>query len=586
MARIGLTPGWSSGSFAGLIARWATLRRVDHFSIVGRVMVAVSVTSLLGACRLHLAPADSVLRRHAVFVGSEGNAKHALTEAQAKARDIDTDEPMAGAEYRAYVDSIIAAMRAGNRDTILLYIHGGRVGLQSGATESMALLAPISASGYYPLFIVWDASQWTSLGWHLGRYHRGLDYKGVGRVFMPPFQLASDLVTGIGRSPFTLAHQTADLCRGVMGVIRRGGEPSDASCPLVGPDREERKRLRRIEGPTRAASVAARGANRGNKMPSPENPARTRDPLTVSWGEYHLPWYEQTYRGITGLLYLPIKLPIGVLLDGLGTGAWDDMVRRTTAMFRPGSELRGADIAGELPPGRTPSGAAGVLLEAIQRMTAKDSADGTRKWSVILAAHSMGAIVGNRILREYPNLPIDRIQYMAAASSIADVESSVIPHLRRRKTATFQLGTLQPFAEAGELQTSKWGWILPDVFIPRGSLLEWIDDYLENSRSPFDRRAGKWRNVALGLHLFPDSVRSRVTIKAFGVRDPIDSGTLYEKHPARHGEFNDAKLGFWCRDYWRVTRDGTAPVVAFGVWEVKTGTELEQPGCPPIVRAR
>jgi pimeloyl-ACP methyl ester carboxylesterase len=194
---------------------------------------------------------------------------------------------------------------------------------------------------------------------------------------------------------------------------------------------------------------------------------------------------------------------------------------------------------------------------------------------VILAGHSMGAIVVNRILREYPDLPVVRVQYLAAAASLADVESSVVPVLRRRPDATFEHATLHPYAEAGELQNPRPVGYLADVFVPRGSLLEWIDNYFENSRSPFDRRAGKWRNVALGLHVFPDSVRARVTVKAFGVGDPLDRGTRFAREPAKHGSFGDPDLRFWCRDFWAVRREGT------GSPEVKlVERRAEQPGCP------
>ena len=556
---------------------------VSHVRGTRRPELCLPVLALaLAACTpLRLAPADTVLRRHAVFVGSQGNAKHALTETEATTRDVSTDEPMSNAEYRAYVDSIIATIRADTSDTVLIYIHGGRVGLKDGAEQSAALRPAIRASNYYPLFIVWDASQWTSLGWHLGRYHRGLDYRGVGRFVMPPFTLTSDLVMAVGRSPFTLGHQLADICRGAMRIGRHGGRPSDASCPLVGPDREERKRLQPIETVTRAGAVAARGQARGQMVQAPQPGGATIDSMVVSWGEYHLPWYDATYRGLTSVLYLPIKFPLGVVVDGLGSGAWDDMVRRTTAMFRPGEELRGSDPSG-LPPARRPSGAVGVLMEALQKMAADDAAaPRPREWRFILAGHSMGAIVANRILREYPNLPVIRIQYLAPASSISDIETSVIPYLRRRTDATFLLGTLQPFAEAGELQSPKPIGLLADVFVPRGSLLEWIDDYFENSRSPFDRRAGKWRNIALGFHLFPDSVRARVTIKSFGVGDSLDAGTPFFRHPARHGEFNKPELRFWCRDFWNVTRQGNTRPATFSVLEAKRAIQPSQPGCTP-----
>jgi len=365
------------------------------------------------------------------------------------------------------------------------------------------------------------------------------------------------------------------MCRNTMRIARRSGRPSDASCPWIKPDVEERARLTPIADSTRATRVVRRVEE---KRASPTGRARTTssaDSLGVSWGDYRLSTGEQIYRASTSVLFLPIKFPLGVLVDGLGTGAWDDMVRRTTAMFRPGTELCGPAGSG-LPSARSPSGGAGRFLTALE---AKINANPRREWRIILVGHSMGAIVANRILREYPTLPIIRVQYLASAASIADVESSVIPYLRRRPDATFETATLHPFAETGEYQSPKPIGKLADVFVPRGSLLEWIDDYFENARSPFDRRSGKWRNMALALHIFPEDVRNRVTIKAFGVGDPIDAGTRFAQHPARHGEMADASLRFWCRDYWAVRHVGT-PVYAL---EGRPGGPKPggaQKGCP------
>lgn len=540
-----------------------------------RAIIVACMPMWLSACALALKPGEERLRAHAVFVGSDGEPKNALTRDEARAKGVDTDQSMSETEYRRYLDSMVAAIRRNPSDTLLLFIHGGRVPLRGGAEKSLELIPGIEASGYYPLFIVWDASQWTTLGWHLTRYRHGLDYGSARSVVMLPFVLTSDLIGAVGRAPFTLGHQLGDLCRNSMRGLRGSGRPSDASCPLIKPDVDERNRLKPIEDSTRAALVARRVGEkrRAAGAVTPSSP-RSGSP-GVSWGEYNISAGEQILRGTTSVLLLPIKFPVGVLVDGLGTGAWDEMVRRTTAMFRPGTELRGPAQEG-LPPARSPSGAAGLLLSALDSMVRVDSA---RRWRIILVGHSMGAIVANRILREYPQLPIVRIQHLASAASVADVESSVIPYLRRRTDATFETATLHPFAETGEYQSPKpIGW-LADVVVPRGSLLEWIDDYFEKARSPFDRRSGKWNNTALGLHIFPEDVRGRVTIKAFGVGDPEDAGTRFARHPARHSEVADAALRFWCRDYWALHH---ARPEVFALEAGSTGQKPggAQKGCP------
>ena len=52
---------------------------------------------------------------------------------------------------------------------------------------------------------------------------------------------------------------------------------------------------------------------------------------------------------------------------------------------------------------------------------------GYQTWSITLVGHSMGAIIVNRMIREHPNLPIDRVVYLAAACSLADYDASITP---------------------------------------------------------------------------------------------------------------------------------------------------------------
>lgn len=542
------------------------------------LFLVAALSSVVSGCAHRLAPGQESLRRHAIFVGSTGDAVDALTVAQARIEGRATDAPLDSVRYNIYVDSLIAAIEASGKDTVLLFVHGGRVGLQAGADRSFAMTTAIEASNYYPVFILWDASQWTSVGWHLWRYRFGRDFGKVWGPITAPLVLGTDFALGVLRAPWTLLHQTADYCRTSMRLFADNGRPSDASCYFTPTDWRERRKLRRVEDSTQADVVAQKFLS-GAAIRTPT------DSMQVSWGEYHLTRREDWYRRLTTAPLVPVKLAVGALvIDAFGVGAWDDMVRRTDAMFRPERELLSLGGTG-VPRGRRPSGATGVLLTKLSAMFRADSlrqdslnADGTtrRYKNLTLVGHSMGTIVVNRILREYPDLPVARVQYLAAAATLGDVESSVIPMLRRRPNATFEHATLHPYAESGEKQ----GKVL-DLFVPRGSLLEWIDNHLEKSRSPFDRRAGKWRNVALALHIFPDSVRSRVTIKAFGVGDPQDDGTRFFRAPAKHGAFDELQLRFWCRDFWSIVNAGTgSPTEKMELTGADPTPASGQAGCP------
>jgi hypothetical protein len=89
--------------------------------------------------------------------------------------------------------------------------------------------------------------------------------------------------------------------------------------------------------------------------------------------------------------------------------------------------------------------------------------------------------------------------------------------------------------------------------LPRGSLLEWIDDQLTSPETPLDRTSGKWDNMAAMEYIFPPAVRSRVLLKGFGYRDPRDKANRFLFNGlTRHGSFDDPRFGFWRDETWCV----------------------------------
>ena len=79
-------------------------------------------------------------------------------------------------------------------------------------------------------------------------------------------------------------------------------------------------------------------------------------------------------------------------------------------------------------------------------------------------------------------------------------------------------------------------------FVPRGSLLIWIDETLGSTNSFQDKTAGYWFNMVRGAsEAFKNpSIRKRVHLTQFGIKD----GT-----PQTHGAFGDYK--FWNESFWR-----------------------------------
>jgi hypothetical protein len=151
----------------------------------------------------------------------------------------------------------------------------------------------------------------------------------------------------------------------------------------------------------------------------------------------------------------------------------------------------------------------------------------------------MGTIVLNEMIHNYPTLPCSNIVYMAAACTIRDFNLSVVPYLQYHGTnAQFYNLVLHPRNDALERSFGD----IP----PRGSLLEWIDNFLASPQTPVDRTLGKWENIIQATHTIPPEVRGRVHIKAFGSsRDE----NFPEGNPQTHGSFGTNQ--FWRTEFWQ-----------------------------------
>ncbi len=130
---------------------------------------------------------------------------------------------------------------------------------------------------------------------------------------------------------------------------------------------------------------------------------------------------------------------------------------------------------------------------------------------------------------------------MAAATSIRDFENSVIPYLEVHSGTNFYNLTLHPYAEENE--------DFFHDFVPRGSLLVWLDDFATIPATPADKTLGKWNNaIKYWQSYIPENIKKRISLKGFGVVADTNSNTT---DPQKHGEFNDSKFKFWNRSFWQ-----------------------------------
>lgn len=265
---------------------------------------------------------------------------------------------------------------------------------------------------------------------------------------------------------------------------------------------------------------------------------------------------------------LPFKLITTAGIDGGGKGAWETMVRRTQTMFNSPEEFEEnpqlsvsdaeREKAIEEASKRVIPRSTGALSKCMEKLRPiLEVPNGYKGYEVVLIGHSMGTIVMNEILHRYSTFSFNHIVYMGAACSINDFRVNGIPSLIKHNKTKFYNLCLHPLAEQQERQGKG--------FIPRGSLLEWLDNFLTAPNTTLDRRMGKWENIVRTTSVIPNEVRSRVTLKAFELckskgnsqkadeckgchSNPSQKPPKNPGNPQGHGEFTEQN--FWEKDFW------------------------------------
>lgn len=537
---------------------------------------------------------ESTIVAHAIFVSGEGRALKPQIGRCASGMD--------SAEYGRYIGGILNGLSADSvrrrkAPQILIRIHGGLNTLNGALDASVAMNERITKdteAGFYPLFINWESGLISAYGEHLFRLRRGgraSGPKAVVSAVESPFVLAADLGGAAFRLPNTLLTQALTIndgwWRGTQNEMSRlqpanDRQPEDS----VDTDIDTTGISARANPPLAVADstlfAAYASAQRLSPASGTDASAASRrlasqafahlNTVAVSRQRYHRKPIDLLLRGLPGFAFaviptryfvmpwsrstrsfsssyhstenvglriwrvmgwMPPKTIALGLLDALGTPAWNTMHRRTTLMFRPEDDMR--DESRRVDRWVPPGGALGVLLDSLARFTREHP-----KYRITLVGHSMGAIVSTEILRHRDTLPIDNVVFMAAASSVHEVQTSVFPYLRADTTRRFYNLTLHPWADQRE--TRFLG------LAPYGSLLAWIDAYFGHTETRLDLMAGKYENMVHSASVIPGDVRDRTHIRAFGYRSGKGCGR--DDMPYQHGQFNDASVPYWRELFW------------------------------------
>lgn len=407
--------------------------------------------------------------------------------------DVQNENRMSSGDFDRMTRDIIGEIHAkapladGKRQ-LLIFVHGGLTPYKGAVKKADSIKTPIEEAGYYPLFIVWPSNMRRTYFEHLFLVRQGRIRKWVGPL-TSPLVLTADLAEGIVHTPLA-------WCELIETAFSTGSNT-----------------LLRHQADARTREKAL---------------LEEENSIHLVIGEDKRGWWNKTWRSALWIVTLPTKLLSVPLIDGWGRPAYENMQRRTHTMFRGSGEFENSETAQERKLDAKGSGAIALFFSDLAEYSEENP-----DIEITLIGHSMGTIVANRILRDNPELPIRNVVYLAAACTIQDFWDSVVPFLRmerHQETEFFNL-SLHPIAESREM-------VKLDLAM-RGSLLEWIDDFLSVPLTEAHRTLGKWDNIILASHLIPDDVRERVTLRSFNAGDD---------DPQKHGALDNH--AFWERAFW------------------------------------
>jgi pimeloyl-ACP methyl ester carboxylesterase len=466
-----------------------------------------------------------------------------------------------------YLDAMFAEIRRRKPKEIVVYIHGGLNNID-GAIAKSAVLTDMfdeQQTSQYFIGICWNSNLMPTYGQHLFGVREGL-HQAPKAIATSPAMLIADVGGAATRLPINLA---SFLWQDAYTINPRGFTRRKLA------DRRY-KQIRKSAKNTKLERLIVGDAS----------DERSRSMLLGSdFGRWVI-----TY---------PVKVPSTLFLDLLGVQPWKNMLRRTRTMFERESEFipmlefenaeRLNTYLGYPPENAVPfldklnyTGRKGAMWHFGNYLASGRASWGPGERSTItIIGHSMGAIAACELLQRFHALPVNNVVFEAAACSVSNFKTNVIPFLEEQNLRA-QVATAVGEDPANVVKTHVYNLCLHDDaenaeknpgefdLSQRGSLLTWIDTLYQWPESENDRTFGRWVNAILATDDLPSDVLDRITIKEFG-RDRLrerhpnvplytveDSAGTKIAEPTKHGEMTRYESGvkkrksnfkFWSKEY-------------------------------------
>lgn len=458
------------------------------------------------------------------------------------------------------------------KNHILFFVNGGlnkTYMIRNAAAEQIPLMLD---HGYFPVFLAWDSALPSSYGEQLAYVRNGILRESA--QITAPFSLVGDLISPIFRSPVIIYNQSGRFIDSFFTPKTNKSLPIDYDPAPLEYDLNK-DNLKIIKSNTSLKTDKIRGIRYLAFTPA-------RLPLSILSEDIGRRAWKGMVRRAHNTVHHPGEYDANLWIQNYGKEA-TQYSSQNNKISREDLLAQRIDLLKKYPNGL---GKFARLFTDISRCRhgslencnpqfektktghkhffELDSNSIKKFWNhirepslkITMIGHSMGTIVLNELIPHFEGtLPINNIVYMAAAASIRETERALEPLLERPnckdsdcpneileksfKTPNFYSLMLHPKNEAREDS----GYSL----LPSGSLLEWLDEVLNEPQTALDRTMGKWRNLHRAKHVFSKKAQEKMTFVVFP-RQP--EANYFDRVPLEHGDFNETCVQYWDQEFW------------------------------------